>query len=102
MVKWRGISTQSPQGAQRRGSFTPDCRSRWTFLVARLGEILRRDAPHERNPSSGVWLTITGPLPVILVNVASKRFGVYVSGLESTLVGWFVNVAFKWVMEGVV
>jgi hypothetical protein len=67
-----------------------------------LGEVLRRDAPHERNPSSDVWLTITGPLPVILVNVASKRLSVCVSGLESTLTGWFVNVAFKWVRKGVV
>jgi len=51
---------------------------------------------------AGVWLTITAPLPVILINVASKGLRVNVSGLETTLVGWFVSVASKWVREGVV
>jgi len=67
-----------------------------------LGEILRRDAPQDRNPSSDVWLTITVPLPVILINVASKGLRVNVNGLESTLAGWFVSIAFKWVRKGVV
>jgi len=39
---------------------------------------------------------------VFFVSVASKGFRVCVSGLESTLAGWFVSVAFKWVREGVV
>jgi hypothetical protein len=51
---------------------------------------------------AGVWLTITAPLPVIFINVASKGLRVNISGLESTFAGWFVSVASKWVREGVV
>jgi hypothetical protein len=39
---------------------------------------------------------------VFFISVASKGFSVYVSSLESTLAGWFVSVAFKWVRESVV
>ena len=42
------------------------------------------------------------PSPMFFVSVASKGFRVCVSGLESTLAGWFVSVAFKWVRETVV
>jgi hypothetical protein len=42
------------------------------------------------------------PLPLFFISVASKGLRVYVSGLESTLAGWFVSVAFKWVRESVV
>src|SRR5712664_876318 len=52
----------------------------------------------DRHPSSGVWLTITGPPPpMFFVSVASKALRVYVSGLESTLARISISVDSKWV-----
>ena len=47
-------------------------------------------------------LTITPPPPMFFVSVDSGGFRVVVSCLESTLVGWFVSVAFKWVSAGMI
>lgn len=43
----------------------------------------------------GGWLTIAGPFPRIFVSVAYKGFRLAVSGLESTLAGCPISVAFK-------
>jgi hypothetical protein len=37
------------------------------------------------------------PLPLFFVSVDSGRFRFAINCLESTLVRWFVSVAFKWV-----
>src|SRR6266850_6801167 len=39
----------------------------------------------------------TPPTPLFFVSVDSRGFTYVVSCLESTLAGWFVSVAFKWV-----
>jgi len=52
-----------------------------------------------REPSSAIrdsWLTtITGPLPRFFVSVDSMRLTIFVSCLESTLVGDFISVDSK-------
>jgi len=45
----------------------------------------------DRHPSSGVWLTITGPPPVFFVSVASKGVRVSVTSLFSTLARGLVS-----------
>jgi len=56
----------------------------------------------DRHRSLGAWLTITPPRPLFFVSVDSEGFRFVVSCLKSTLVGWFVSVAFKWVRESTV
>jgi len=56
----------------------------------------------DRHASSHVWLTITPPPPMFFVSVDSRGFRFVVSCLESTLVGWLVSVAFKWVRAGTI
>src|SRR5258708_35674928 len=57
-------------GRLKREAWLPIPRLRSGQVVARdtnayrkCREILRRDAPQDRFPSSGIWLTITGPPP---------------------------------------
>jgi len=92
-VAW-DLNTESTESTEKRDPSLAMVVPGWTFsLVAML---LTTETLHR------VWLTITALLPVFFISAASKRLGVYVSGLESTLAGWFVSVASKWVSEGVV
>src|SRR6266404_633015 len=63
--------------------------------------------PHAAGAASGYRcrkrkLAITPPPPMFFISVDSGGFRCAVSCLESTLVGWFVSVAFKRVRAGMV
>src|SRR6266403_1026854 len=71
-------------------------------------QVLRRDAPPFETQGKQVDFLVENlvnhntPTPMFFVSVDSRGFRFAVSCLESTLVGWLVSVAFKWVRAGTI